>query len=72
MESTMHFRRCHVCSQVNEGHSQPVEKCHFCGKIMAPFFYFDEAKTETLSDDQMRPEYYGRQFRPIYGLTTYW
>ncbi|MDZ4660518.1 MAG: hypothetical protein SGJ18_02745 [Pseudomonadota bacterium] len=72
MESTLHFRRCHICGQVNENRTLPVEKCKFCGKVMAPFYYFDEAKAEAITDNGMRPEYFGHQFKPLYGLSTYW
>ncbi len=72
MDTSIHIRRCHVCGKVNECHNHQVGRCDFCGKIMAPFYYFDDAQIEPLADNQVRPEYHGQQFKPLYGLTAYW
>ena len=72
MSQSVHIRRCHVCGKVNESCGNPVEKCFSCGKSIAPFYYFDEAGTETMSENCTRPVSTEGQFRPIYGLSTYW
>ena len=76
-----HFRRCHLCGCVSESSSGRVQACSACGKVMAPFFFFDEHSTLTLSTSELRPSVQFAQHStdssqaqhpPVRGLTAFW
>jgi hypothetical protein len=75
MSQKIHYRRCHVCGELNEAPGQLVHRCDHCGKTLAPFFYFDESKvmglvTETRKEAESRLPL--REYPPLWGLTAYW
>ncbi|MEO0335085.1 MAG: hypothetical protein AAF202_01735 [Pseudomonadota bacterium] len=72
MADQTHYRKCHVCGSVNEQEKEPVQKCHHCGKSLAPFFYFDDKYKVILSDMHRRPPVIIGEYLPIHGLTAYW
>jgi len=72
MSKAMHFRRCHVCGRLNERQSTKVEKCNFCGKSLAPFYYFDDRFVAVQGDMTLRPPMLEDEYCPIQGLTVYW
>lgn len=67
----VHFRKCHVCSHLNEA-SSPILRCSGCNKALSPFFYFDEKAIRPASDLQLRPLPLKGEYSPIQGLTVYW
>lgn len=75
---TFHIRRCHVCDGVTELEGAAIHKCSHCGKHLAPFYYFDESKLEGLVDIGPHMSLWipskatPGNFRPIWGLSTYW
>ena len=79
--ASLHFRRCHLCGCVSESSSGRVQACSACGKVMAPFFFFDEHSTLTLSTSELRPpvqfaqhstDSSQAQHPPVRGLTAFW
>ena len=76
------YRRCHVCGHLGHAH-EPVLECAQCGKVMAPFFYFDVRESPVYTDklepgeelvEKLASEKEADSFRhqPIWGLTVYW
>ena len=49
-EAQLHFRRCHVCGEVNCVAGDDVKSCLYCNKVMAPFFFFKQTPDEGFSD----------------------
>lgn len=78
LATKFHIRRCHVCGAVNEAKNILVHHCDGCGKLLAPFFYFDESRVMGLkSEEAYQAEYKSsalphREYPPIWGLTAYW
>lgn len=70
--ATVHFRRCHVCTSVTEVDGTEVKKCGSCGKMMAPFFFFEDASVIAHSDHEPRPQRLKGKVVPILGFTAYW
>ena len=79
--ASLHFRRCHLCGGVSESSSGRVQACSKCGKVMAPFFFFDELLTRTLSSSEIRTGNYSfpqstdnsqAPYPPLRGLTAFW
>jgi len=68
----MHYRRCHICNEVTEVESGTVKSCGSCGKVMAPFFFFEESETPIASEFELRPTYTLGKHPPVRGLTAYW
>lgn len=70
----LHFRRCHLCEGVTESEGSPVISCGHCRKPMAPFYFFNEAEVEPLSEYEPRPINENRpgERTPIRGFTAYW
>lgn len=73
----VHFRRCHVCGQVNEGSGSLVTTCSDCGKHLNPFYYFNECKILDYPSDKHEQAYFSnalplKEYPPIIGLTVYW
>jgi hypothetical protein len=80
----IHFRRCHVCGEMNESENKLVERCFHCKKSLAPFVFFDEKKALGIAD--VSPENPLKKassykitrlatqsiYPPIWGLTVYW
>lgn len=80
----IHFRRCHICSTINEQSEKLVDHCSSCGKAFAPFVFFDEKKALGITD--LSPEHPAKKassykitrlatesnYPPIWGLTVYW
>lgn len=75
----IHFRICHTCGEVSEGHGRLLMQCQSCGKHLAPFYYFDESKALGLRPQEKTP--YEQQmistlplseYPPLVGLTAYW
>ena len=79
-DSTTHVRRCHVCGAVNELENQAVHRCSDCGKHLAPFYYFDESQVSGYDangfywsrHDEFDPFSVVENYRPLFGLSTYW
>lgn len=71
-KNRVHLRRCHVCGQVTESIGAPVTSCGSCGKAMAPFFYFDDLKTEPMADNGCQPPRLPGADSPVRGLTATW
>ncbi|MEK6773898.1 MAG: hypothetical protein AABY64_08150 [Bdellovibrionota bacterium] len=75
MSQKVHYRRCHVCGELNEASGNLVRQCSHCGKSLAPFFYFDESKVMGIvveprqTQDSKLPL---REYPPLWGLTAYW
>jgi len=71
-QKAKHYRRCNGCEDVLMDFAKEPH-CGRCGKFMAPFFYFDEAKLH-FTDNLERPYYpiplgaYG----PLIGLSAQW
>lgn len=72
--TTTHIRRCHVCGNTNESTNSASFKCKSCGKPLAPFYFFDEAKLDGLLESgpyfsslKKAPDY-----NPLYGFSIYW
>lgn len=78
MAIKVHFRRCHHCGEVTEACGALVDKCHQCGKSLAPFYYFDEKLVMGLKTLQEAAREYKssalphREYPPVWGLTAYW
>lgn len=72
MEKPTHYRRCHICGHTNVQSASPVAHCGSCGKILAPFYYFDDRFTMIQGEDTMRPPQLSGEYGPIQGLTVYW
>lgn len=75
MSQKVHFRRCHVCGELNEAADDLVRHCHQCGKTLAPFFYFDESKVMGLAVQSQKAQETKlplREYPPLWGLTAYW
>lgn len=71
MAKVVSIRRCHICNHCSESESA-VYKCSQCGKLFAPFFYFDDKRKPVQADYTLRPMNLNGQWRPIQGLTAYW
>ena len=72
-----HFRRCHLCGQVNASEGEIVHKCESCGKNLAPFFFFDEKKAMGLVSDpektlQNADDAEVLKYPPLWGITVIW
>ena len=69
-----HVRRCYVCGTVLEAESAVILKCNACGKHLAPYYYFDESRSEGVSDQGLHWSLFKEalDYNPIYGLSTYW
>ena len=72
MEKPVHFRRCHMCGEINHVEGAKVEKCSHCHRSLAPFYYYDDRYSSIPSIDEPRPDYEGQEYYPILGLTAYW
>ncbi|MBX7232628.1 MAG: hypothetical protein K1X29_11135 [Bdellovibrionales bacterium] len=72
VESSAHYRRCHLCGAVSTQFSHPVDKCQHCHKSWAPFYYFDDRLTKVSSDLSLREGSIEQEFPPLQGLTVYW
>lgn len=79
MGQKIHYRVCHHCGEVNEGHDCLVTECHACGKALAPFYYFDESRAMGLKpaersvyEEKMISRLPRSQYPPVFGLTAYW
>lgn len=72
MHKPIHFRRCHVCGNLNELSEGRVERCEQCHKHLCQFFYFDDRFTEATDDIAVRPRKSMGEYLPILGLTVYW
>lgn len=78
LATKIHFRRCHFCGETTEVQNGLVDHCCGCGKVLAPFYYFDESREMGLkSEAQYQSEYKSsalpfREYPPIWGLTAYW
>ena len=75
MSQKVHYRRCHVCGELNEAAGELVRHCHHCGKTLAPFFYFDESKVMGLAVEPRKEQESKlplRDYPPLWGLTAYW
>ncbi|MFN3697003.1 MAG: hypothetical protein ACK4VO_06125 [Pseudobdellovibrio sp.] len=84
----IHFRRCHICGELNEKSYHLVERCGHCQKAFAPFVFFDERKALGVSNDisDEGPDHPAKKassykitrlasesnYPPIWGLTVYW
>jgi hypothetical protein len=66
-----HFRRCHVCGTTSE-HTKCVDRCAKCGKIFAPYFYYDEKSVEALTENLLRSPRMQGEYAPIIGISTVW
>ncbi len=69
------LRRCHVCDSVSEilvseKEKVPLEKCRYCGKSWAPFFYFEEGSMAVFQDNLERPV--DPHPWPLRGLSVIW
>lgn len=51
----VHFRRCHVCGSVSERDCAWVDRCDCCGKLLAPYYFFDEDSIRVDADNRQRP-----------------
>ncbi len=80
-KNPMYLRRCHICGEVCECEGYIPEKCLHCGKSLAPFYYFDEAKALGLIrevDVDLSEEHYKTTALPLTnypclrGLTVIW
>lgn len=60
----VHVRRCHICDHVNERDGQSVDRCGHCGKILAPYYFFDEQNVHVYSDVEQRPTLEQTRARP--------
>lgn len=69
-ECSTHYRRCHVCDSLNESEDE-VHKCNHCGKVMAPFFYFNESQIDECIEGA-DPNSTSGEYQPIYGLSALW
>ncbi len=72
VNENIHYRRCHICNQVTESDKGRVHACAQCGKVMAPFFFFEECETPILSEFELRPFVSPGQHPPVRGLTAFW
>ena len=80
MSTHSHFRRCHVCGELNCADDHLVTECQHCGKHLAPFYYFDESRAigQLGSVQDQAEEYFKssalphRDYPPVRGLTVYW
>ncbi|MBK9039960.1 MAG: hypothetical protein IPL83_12490 [Bdellovibrionales bacterium] len=72
MQKPTHFRRCHVCGNLNQMQERRVECCSHCGKHLCQFFYFDDRLVVTPQDCGLRPRQLAGECLPIQGLTVYW
>ena len=80
MSAQTHFRRCHMCGEVNSvastsesGQADHVERCTSCNKPLAPFFYFDEKMVQGYTEAGARvQEDESGKYDPIIGLTAHW
>jgi hypothetical protein len=68
----IHFRRCHVCGEVNSRLGEHIERCRHCNKPIAPFYFFDEHQVEVYSENRERPSHENGERSPILGLTAIW
>lgn len=66
-----HFRRCHVCGETSEN-TNHVDRCANCGKVFAPYYYIDELKAPSFSEDTERPLLIEGEFAPLIGVSTIW
>lgn len=72
VDAPMHIRRCHICGAISSSPEGQVDQCENCGKVLAPFFYFDDRITIVVSEGQLRPPLLSGEYNPIQGLTVYW
>ena len=87
LNKKIHIRRCHICGNVNEKKKDFVTKCTSCGKVLAPFMFFDDKNDfdpankitiKTIDLDNARHkagslyEHLKSQYPPLRGLTVYW
>lgn len=72
MKEPVHYRRCHLCGTMNQCEGDSVERCLECGKVLAPFFYFDERLVAIPSDNHLRPPLLMSEYQPVRGLTVVW
>lgn len=72
MENLVHYRRCHVCDATSKNSDSRVMKCTSCGKSYPKFFYFDDKFLPVQSDFTLRPPLIEGEYKPIYGLTSFW
>jgi hypothetical protein len=78
MATKMHVRRCHVCGETNEAHNELVKECSYCGKILPPFYYFDEKvamglrSLEDAAKDYKSSALPLREYPPLTGISVYW
>ena len=72
MEDSAHWRRCHLCEAVTVSKKDPVEKCVNCGKVFAPFYYFDDCQTAVFEDDGIREPLREGEYRSLRGLSAFW
>jgi hypothetical protein len=49
-----------------------IERCGFCGKALARYFYFDEKYVSAESDSDERPPLLPGELRPLRGLSAWW
>lgn len=74
-----HFRRCHVCGEVNSVEGALVTSCQGCGKHLAPFYFFDESRAMGLNSnfyssikEPAESRLPLKEYPPVWGLTVYW
>ncbi len=88
MSHSLYFRRCHICGFTNQSSDEAVCSCHCCGRVLIPFFYFDERFVPTLDESRARSTNHADisggvknveshveshgGYGPIQGLTAYW
>lgn len=68
----LHLRRCHVCSHLSETNSGRVVSCDGCGRMLAPFFFFEESEAEIFTENQPRPLPRSGERMPVIGFTVFW
>ncbi len=76
-ELVSHIRRCHICDAVTEASDSVVEKCHSCGKALAPFVFCESAyenQIEKLSEQIFKSTNQGLRsiYPPLMGIALYW
>jgi hypothetical protein len=67
-----HIRRCHICSKVTEKEYEIVKSCEHCGKVMAPFYFFNEQEVDPISDCEGEPIWRLGERKPVRGFTAFW
>lgn len=77
--ATRRIRRCHVCGAVIDteqvaGAEKIAQRCHCCGKHLAPFYFFDESELTGFGDDKLHLSLWKMRsgYSPIWGIFALW